>query len=128
MRRNIACIALLLLLAACTSKPALPSNPDPSGKWSGDYGSSPDRRDDVALELTWENNNLKGVVRAGPRSLPVTQASFKPETGAIAMEFETQNNNGETVHYTIDGKVSGNTMTGSWSHDAQRGDFHVTRR
>ena len=129
MRRNLVCFAILLLLTACSSpKPAPPSNPDPSGKWSGDYGSSPDRRDDVTLELKWENSDLKGVVRAGPRSLPVTKASFTPETGAITMEFETQGNNGQIVHYTIDGKVAGNTMAGSWSHDAQRGDFHVTRQ
>lgn len=75
-----------------------------------------------------ENNELHGVVQAGPRSLPVKKASFKPDSGEINMEFETQGNNGQTVHYTIDGKVDGNTMTGSWTHDAVRGDFRVTRK
>jgi hypothetical protein len=50
------------------------------------------------------------------------------ETGAITMEFDAQANNGKTVHYTIEGRVDGNAMTGSWTHDAQRGDFHVTRQ
>jgi hypothetical protein len=128
MKRNTACLAILLLLAACSAAKPAPSKSDPSGKWSGDYGSSPDRRDDVTLDLKLENGDLRGVVRAGPRSLPLTRASFQPETGAIIMEFDTQTNNGQTVHYTIEGKVDGNAMTGSWTHDAQRGDFHVTRQ
>ena len=129
MKRNIACLAVvLLLLAACTSSKPAPAAPAPSGKWSGDYGPSADRRDDVTLELKWDNSNLSGVVRAGPRSFPLTNVSFKPDTGAITMEFDAQGNNGRTVHYTIDGKVNGNVMAGSWTHDDQRGDFHVTRQ
>jgi hypothetical protein len=128
MKSTAAFLAILLLLTACTSAKPAPGKTDPTGKWSGDYGSSPSRRDDVTLELKFENSDLTGVVRAGPRSLPLSRASFMPETGAITMEFDTQSNNGQTVHYIIEGKVDGNTMTGSWSHDAQRGDFHVTRQ
>jgi len=128
MRHNGVCLAIvLLLLAACTSTSAPSGNP-PSGTWSGDYGPDADRRDPVTLELRWEDTHLRGTVHAGPRSLPLSKASFKPETGAISMEFDVPGNNGETVHYMIEGKVEGKMMTGSWGHDAQRGDFRLTRQ
>jgi len=60
--------------------------------------------------------------------MDLSKASFKPETGAISLEFDAQGNGGQTVHYTIEGKVEGNTMTGTWTRDAQRGDFRVTRQ
>jgi hypothetical protein len=33
-----------------------------------------------------------------------------------------------SVHYTIDGKLEGDTMTGSWSHDDRKGDFKITKK
>jgi hypothetical protein len=128
MKRNAVCLVVLLLFSACSSpKPTTSSSTDPTGAWSGDYTSGAGQREDVSLELRMENNDLKGVVRSGPRSLPLTKASFKPDTGAIAFEFDAQNN-GRIVHYMIEGKLEGNTMTGNWTHDSQRGEFRVTRK
>jgi len=44
------------------------------------------------------------------------------------MEFDAEGNRGRTVHYIIDGKVNGNTMTGTWTHDDEKGDFSVTKQ
>ena len=33
-----------------------------------------------------------------------------------------------SVHVIIEGTVKGDTMTGTWSHDGQRGDFRLTKR
>ncbi|HYR83322.1 MAG TPA: hypothetical protein VE422_04510 [Terriglobia bacterium] len=136
MKRNGIFLAIvLLLLAACTAKTATPENSPggtpgnpPSGTWFGDYGPDADRREPIKVELRWEGSNLRGTVHAGVRDLEIRKASFKPETGAITLEFDTQGNNGQTVHYAIDGKVEGNVMKGTWSHDGQRGDFRVTRQ
>ena len=122
------CLALVFVsLGACSSKPVI-SNDAPSGTWSGDYGPNSDRRDSITVDLRWEDTNLRGAVHTGARSLPLTKASFQPGTGAITMEFDAQGNGGQTVHYAIEGKVDGNTMTGSWTHDSQRGDFKVTKQ
>ena len=127
MKRFALCLAFVLAcLTSCTSKIAV-SNDAPSGTWSGDYGPDADRRDPITVDLHWEDTNLRGAVRAGPRSLPLTKASYQRDTGAISMEFDAQGNNGRTVHYMIDGKVAGNTMSGTWSHDEQHGDFKVTK-
>ena len=84
------------------------------------------RRDPIGLELRWEDANLRGTVKAGPRSFPITKASYKADSGDIAFEFDAEGNRGQKVHYMIDGKVSGNTMAGTWTHDDQHGDFKVT--
>ena len=127
MKRHLFLLAVLLLVTACASKLA-PSTDPPSGSWLGDYGPDAERREQVRLDLKWEDSNLRGVVRAGFRDLPVSKVSFKPETGAITMEFDAQGNNGQTVHYVIEGTVKGDAMTGTWSHDSQRGDFRLTKR
>src|SRR5262249_524482 len=121
------CLAAVLLLASCGSKPVAAGEP-PSGTWSGDYGPDAERRENIRLELTWEGCDLRVVVHAAIRDLPVCKAQFKPETGAITMEFEAQGNGGQIVHYVIDGKVQGNTMSGTWTHDVQRGDFRLTKK
>jgi hypothetical protein len=118
-------IFALLLLSACAPKPAASGGP-PSGIWSGDYGPDADRRDPVKLDLRWEDATLRGKVQAGPRELDVSKASFKPDTGAIMLEFDAQAN-GRAVHYVVEGKVEGNKMAGTWSHDGQQGDFRMTR-
>ena len=120
-------LIVLLLVSACTSKPAVP-NDAPDGMWSGNYELSSDRRESISVDLQWEGENLRGVVHAGQRPLPITKASFKPDTGAIRMEFDAEGPGGRTVHYVIDGKVTGNMMTGTWSHDDQHGDFRVTKQ
>ena len=123
----ICAVAALLQFAGCASPKATHSNEAPSGTWSGDYGPDPDRRDPVTLELTWENTTLRGTVHAGPRSFELMNASFKPDTGAITMEFQAAAN-GRAVHYVIDGKVDGNQMKGTWGHDDVKGDFRLTRQ
>ena len=130
MRRYALSLAALVLVAACASSPPKPtvSMDPPGGTWAGDYGPSPDQREQISVELRWEGANLRGAVRVGVRSLALTNASFKPDTGAITMEFDAQGNGGQLVHYVVEGKVAGNTMTGNWTHDSQRGDFKVTKQ
>jgi len=125
--KNVLAIALLLL-SACAPRPAAVSGEPPSGTWSGDYDAGSDRRESISVDLRWNGTNLRGAVQAGPRSLPLTKASYKSDTGDISMEFDAEGNGGRIVHYIVDGKVTGNTMTGTWTHDGQRGDFRVTKQ
>jgi hypothetical protein len=120
-------MAALFFMTACASKSA-PSADPPSGTWSGDFGPDAERREQVRLDLTWEDSKLRGLVRAGFRELPVSKVSFKPDTGTITLEFDAQGNNGQTVHYVIEGTVRGDAMTGSWSHDGLRGDFRLRKQ
>jgi hypothetical protein len=127
MKYGLICMAVgLALLSACAPTTG-PNTTPPSGTWSGDYGPDSERRDPVRLDLRWDNTTLRGTVHAGPRSLDVSQALFKPDTGAITIQFDAEAN-GRTIHYVVDGKVDGNRMSGTWTHDGQRGDFKVTKQ
>jgi hypothetical protein len=127
MKRKIAFLAVVFLFAGCAEKTA-GSTAAPAGAWSGDYGPDTERRDPIKLELRWEEANLRGIIQTGFRELPVRKASFTPETGALTMEFDAQGNNGQTIHYVIEGKVMGDAMSGTWSHDSQHGDFRLTKK
>jgi hypothetical protein len=115
------------LLASCNKVPAAPSGDTPTGRWTGNYEVTPGRNEPISVDLRWENTDLRGTVMAGVRSIPISKAAFQRDTGAINLEFDAQGNGGQIVHYVIDGKVAGNTMTGTWSHGDQRGEFKVTK-
>jgi hypothetical protein len=126
MRRAVFFIAMLML-AACASQQPPVANDAPSGRWSGDYGPDAVRREQVSVELRWEGSELTGAVKTGVRTFPITKASFSPQTGDITLEFGAAGSEGQPVRFVAQGKVEGNVMIGTWSRDAQRGDFRVTR-
>ena len=144
MRRDLlsfCLIAALLVLSACAPEPASEPEPaaepepvaaaepaaaDPSGTWTGDWGPSPDDRNDVTLEMTWDGMSLMGIINPDTAPVEIANATFDPATGAITMEADVDAN-GTAVHYMIEGQVDGDSMTGSWSHDDREGDFSITR-
>ena len=144
MRRDLlsfCLIAALLVLSACAPEPvpepepaaepepvaaAEPAAADPSGTWTGDWGPSPDDRNDVTLEMTWDGMSLMGIINPDTAPVEIANATFDPATGAITMEADVDAN-GTTVHYMIEGQLDGDSMTGSWSHDDREGDFSITR-
>jgi len=47
----------------------------------------------------------------------------------VKMEAEAKNQrSGANVKYIIEGKLEGNTLTGSWNHDTTKGDFKLTKK
>ena len=146
MKRTMWAIAACIVLTACASEPAsetmepeAAAEPaaapaadaaaapgDPSGTWSGDWGPTPDHRNPVTVELAWDGESLTGTVNPGPDAIELANAAFDPETGEVTMEADAQNFRGETVHYTIQGRIDGNTMSGSWTHDDMEGDFAIS--
>ena len=123
---------ILVLVAVClaVSASAFAQKPkDPiSGTWVGDWGPSPSDRNQVTVELKWDGKNLTGTVNPGPNAVELQKTSFDPKTGAVHMEADAKNRRGNPIHYLIDGKVEGDTMSGSWSHDNRKGDFRITRK
>jgi hypothetical protein len=98
-----------------------------SGTWKGDWGPSASDRNQVAVELKWDGKALTGTVNPGPNAVPLQKATFDAKTSAVHFEADAKNRRGTDVHYVIDGKVDGKTMTGSWSHDDRKGDFKITK-
>lgn len=135
-------MAVCLILSACSSEPEPTPTPAPeaapapapdatadplSGTWTGDWGPNANDRNMVTLELKYDGTNLTGTVNPGPEAVTLTKASYAADTKTITMEADAPKRGGGTVHFVIDGKVDGNTMSGSWSHDDKKGDFKITK-
>lgn len=127
--RSIAvCVVVLLITAGCSSpKPAASNETAPAGVWSGEYGQG-GRQESIRVDLRYEGSDLRGTLHAGVRSMPLTKVSYAADSGAITMEFDAEGPGGRAVHYVVEGKVSGDRMEGSWTHDDQRGEFRVTKQ
>ncbi len=131
--------ATFLVLSACASEPE-PAEPvsepdavvadtgaDPlSGTWTGDWGPTADHRNAVTVELSLEGDTLSGTVNPDAEDIALSVASFDSATNMVTMEAEAQNFRGETVQYTIEGRLDGNTIAGTWIHDGLEGDFSIT--
>ena len=99
-----------------------------SGTWTGDWGPSEWDRNQVTVELKWDGKILTGTVNPGPNAVEIKNATFDPQSSAIHMEADATSRRGGQIHYMIDGKVEGDTMTGTWNHDNRKGDFKITKK
>lgn len=144
MRRSLlllSVLSLLLVFVGCSSEPAATTEPaatpeaaapdasaDPlTGTWKGDWGPSAEHRNPVTLDLKVDGTNVTGTVNPGaPNEVPV-KGTFAKDTNEVKLEADTKDHTGKAVHYTIDGKLDGTTLSGSWNHDDKKGDFKVTK-
>jgi len=113
-----------LMLAAS----AFAQQGDPlSGTWKGDWGPSPGDRNQVTVELKWDGKALAGTVNPGPNAVALQKATYDAKSKALHFEANAKGRGGADIHYTVDGKLDGKTLTGSWSHDDRKGDFKITK-
>jgi hypothetical protein len=125
----LACLMICFGLGLTAAVGAQPKGTDPlSGSWSGDWGPSASDRNTVVVDLKWDGKALTGTVNPGPNAIPVKNATFDAKTGAVHMEADTKNRRDVEVHFVIEGKLDGNTMSGSWNHDTRKGDFKITKK
>jgi hypothetical protein len=80
------------------------------------------------LDLDWDGANLTGSVNPGPAAVQLGKASYDPATGTVMMEADARDRDGNMVHYTIEGKIEGNTIAGTWNHAKQKGGFKLSRQ
>ena len=126
----LACVAIALPLLA-QQKSAAPADPL-SGTWTGDWGPNAGDRNQVSVDLKWDGKALTGMVHSiNPKRDDVTlsKSTYTSAGNKVHLEAEAKNpRGGAVVHYIIDGTVAGSTMSGSWNHDASKGDFKLTKK
>lgn len=127
--RALTCVLILavVVLSACSS-PAPSKEVDPlTGRWEGEWGPTPERQTNVILELKWDGTTLTGRVNPGSRAMELGKSSFNSGTNAISMELDARDVSGEPDHYSIQGKVEGKEMSGTWTRNKGKGTFKITR-
>jgi hypothetical protein len=130
----------LLALAACAAEetpvagvgdsatPAsVPASDPVTGTWVGDWGATQQNRNPVTVAINWDGTNLSGSVNPGPEAVTITKGSFAPDTGILTMEASA-NTSGKMIHYTVEGKLAGGAITGTWMEDGKKGDFKITKK
>jgi hypothetical protein len=119
-------------LTACTTDepPVVTTSPIPdplSGSWTGDWGPTPEHRNNVTLALNWNGTDLSGTINPGPDAIPITRGTFSPDTGLLTLEATSNGRGNGPVRYTVEGKLTDATITGTWTHDDKKGDFKVAK-
>lgn len=126
----LACLALVIP-ALAQRGPAAPADPL-TGNWTGDWGPNAGDRNQVSVDLKWDGKALTGVVKSVNPSradVPISNSSYAAATQTVKMEAQAVNpRTNSPVKYVIEGKLNGNTITGSWNHDASKGDFKLTKK
>ena len=130
--RTLSVICLLACLAVAIPMLAQQrSGTDPvTGTWSGDWGPNQADRNQVTVDLKLEGTAVTGVVKTTNRpEVPLSKGTFDATSRTVKMEAEAKNpRSGANVKYIIEGKLEGNTLTGSWNHDTTKGDFKLTKK
>jgi hypothetical protein len=99
-----------------------------TGRWEGEWGPTPERQTNVVLELKWDGTMLTGTVNPGGRAMELGKSSFDPKTNAISMELDARDVSGEPDHYSIQGKVDGKKMAGTWTRNKGSGTFKISKQ
>ena len=126
--RLFSCLACLAVAAMALAQYGHPLK----GSWSGDWGTSKERRNRVLLELNWDGKAITGVINPGPNAVPLTEATLDPANWTVRFRGEGKDRSGGTVRYVIEGKLQNlgsynRVIAGTWSQGTQKGDFKVTR-
>ena len=122
------CLACVFLYN-CSSVSTSSAADDPiSGIWRGEWGPTPQRQTDVTVEFKWDGKVLRGTVDPDGNSHEFTKASFDPQTNVVKMELDGPNSRREVVHYLIEGKISGNVMSGTFNRGDEKGTFRIQKR
>ena len=122
-----------LLLVSAWALPASAQFGHPlKGTWSGDWGTSKDKRTHVVLELLWDGKAITGTINPGPNAVPLQKASLDADTWMVHLDADGKDTSGKAVRYVIDGKLENigayaRVLSGTWTEGGVKGDFRVVR-
>src|SRR5262245_13503417 len=87
MRMRLRFVAMLLAMAWALPASAQFGHPL-KGTWSGDWGTSKDKRTHVLLEFQWDGKAITGTINPGPNAVPLQRASLDADTWMVHVEAE----------------------------------------
>ena len=113
------------------SKPSMTQAGSPADPISGEWGM-----DGLPfLKLQFDGNQTvtgTTIWRMSPTeytTAAIAKGTFDPKTGTIRLEGEGKRpDNGKMAKYAIEGRVEGNTMSGTFTFDDNKGTFRFTKK
>jgi len=123
---------LIAVLAALTLPASAQFGHPLKGTWSGDWGTSRDRRTHIVLDLNWDGKAITGTINPGPNAVPIQKASLDANTWMVRLEADGKDASGKSVRYLVDGKLENigayqRVLSGTWTEGGTKGDFRVVR-
>jgi hypothetical protein len=131
MRTRLMLAAVVVLALAGATAAAQYGHPL-KGTWSGDWGTTKEKRSRLLLELHWDGKAITGTINPGPDAVPLQRASVDPSTWSVRFEAEGRGPTGATIRYLVEGKVENlgayrRVLSGTWTQGSERGDFRLIR-
>lgn len=103
------------------------------GIWLGSWGPSATERNDVVLELYWQNTELSGNVNPGfPDAAVIQSGELDSSNWSVHIEAAGNDDMGNPVTTIIEGTIEdlgspNRTLSGTWRRGTVTGDFQLTR-
>jgi hypothetical protein len=109
-----------------------------SGTWSGDWGSSKDKRQRLLVQMHYDGKQVTGTINPGANPATLKAVTVIPGTEAepgiwtIKMEAEGKDASGKTVPIVVDAKLQNlgspnRVLTGTWTQAGVKGDVKLIR-
>src|SRR5262245_28611161 len=119
---------VLLLAASAVAQEGHPL----VGTWYGDWGSTPTKRNDLTLIMSYDGKAVTGTINPGPDAFPIKAATLDSTKWTVHIEGDTKDTAGMTVHVVADGKLENigsynRTITGTWTVGSSKADFKLRR-
>jgi hypothetical protein len=103
------------------------------GIWLGDWGPTPNDRNPVLLDLSWESTTLSGTINPGyPDEALIHEGRLDSSNWTVHLEADTTDEDGNVIRIVVDGTLENigspnRTLSGTWRHGDTQGDFSATR-
>ena len=127
----------LLALAAVLFALTLPGQAQEGhplkGSWIGTWEGNNVHDEFVVVVLDWNGEEITGLINPGTDDIDITSAELNPENWSIRIEADTEDSQGRSVDYVIEGTIQdlelpNRYITGTWRNGSNRGDFEIRRQ
>ncbi len=103
-----------------------------TGTWSGDWGPSPTERTHLTFVLSWDGENVTGVINPGPDSITISSVYVDVTSWTVRIDADTKDRAGNPVHISAEGRLDDigayhRSLTGTWRQGTTEGNFKITR-
>ena len=97
------------------------------GTWRGEWGSA-ESRNRVVIVMSWDGENINGMINPGPRSIPFRHAELEPSTWTVRIEAVGHANEEIVITGTLEDIGSYNRyIEGTWTQNGVEHPFRITR-